>query len=85
MVLSGVWRFFTPMALPGHLKYLGFHKPLSSGTTEMAFEAENGEIPLNTLDLVKSAPRPTFSSLSVPFAVPTPARRRKAYDFQYFS
>ena len=28
------------MALPGHLKYLGFHKPLSSGTTEMAFEAK---------------------------------------------
>ena len=63
MVLSGVWRVLTPMALPGHLKYLGFHKPLSSGTTEMAFEAENGEIPLNPLELVKSAPKITLSSL----------------------
>ena len=63
MVLSGVWRFFTPMALPGHLKYLGFHKPLSPGTTEMAFEAKKWEIPLNPLDLVKSAPKTTFSSL----------------------
>ena len=47
MVLSGVWRFFTPMALPGHLKYLAFHKPLSSGTTEMTFEAEIGEMRAN--------------------------------------
>ena len=63
MVLSGVWRFFTPMALPGHLKYLGFHRPLSPGTTDMAFEAKNGEIPLNPLELVKPAPKTTLSSL----------------------
>ena len=81
MVLSGVWRFSTPMALPGHLKYLGFHKPLSSGTTEMAFEAKNGEIPLNPLDLMKSALKTTVSSLLRPSAVPTLARRKKAYDF----
>ena len=69
VVLRVVFRFFTPMAFPGHLKYLGFHKPLSPGTTEMTFEAKNGEISFNFAKLIKFTVGTHFSSPSCTFAV----------------
>ena len=51
------------MAFPGHLKYLGFHKPLSPGTTEMTFEAKNGEISFNFAKIVNFTIKTHFSSI----------------------
>ena len=69
LVLRVVFRFFTPMAFPGHLKYLGFHKPLSSGTTEMTFEAKYRGIAFNFAKLIKSTVGTHFSAPSCTFAV----------------
>ena len=88
MVLEGIFRFFTQMALPEppkiNKKRVATEASALRGPRKRHFEGKFGNS-LNLENLIKFTLKTTFVSPFCPFAVPPPARRQKAYVLLCFS